>query len=247
MSALAGLDPGTALVVGLVALLAATLAGVTGFGGAVVLLPVLVWAVGPRLAIPVLTVAQLAGNLARVAFNGREIEWRVATRFCLGAVPAAVAGALAFAAVPVGLLTRALGLFLLACVAYRWLRPGPPGRFPLAGFLPLGAVFGFLSAVLGSVGPMVAPFFLAYGLVKGAYIGTEALGAAALHLTKTAVYGRLALLDGTALLLGGGLGLLMIAGSYLGKRVLDRLPAVWFARLIEVVLIVAGLQLLIAG
>lgn len=247
MSELAGLDPGTAVVVGLVALLAAALSAVTAFGGAVVLLPALVWAVGPRLAVPVLTVAQLAGNLARVGFNWRDVDWRVAGRFCLGAVPAAIVGSLAFAAAPATLLTKALGLFLLASVAYRWLRPGGLGRFPLAGFLPLGAGSGFLSAVLGSVGPVVAPFFLAHGLVKGAYIGTEAFGAAAMHLTKTVVYGRLALLDGAALLLGGALGLLMIAGSYLGKRVLDRLPAAWFARLIEAVLIVAGLQLLIVG
>ena len=100
---------------------------------------------------------------------------------------------------------------------------------------------------MGSVGPVVAPFFLAYGLVKGAYIGTEAFGAAAMHLTKTVAYGRLALLDPNALLLGSALGLLMIAGSYVGKRVLDRLPAAWFVRIIEGVLLVAGIQLLVLG
>lgn len=240
-------EPLVGLVVAAVALAAATLSGVTGFGGALVLLPVLVWAVGPRLAIPILTVAQLYGNLARVGFNWRDVDWRVAGRFCLGAVPAAIIGSLAFAAAPVGLLSKALGLFVLACAAYRWLRPGPPARFPLAGFLPLGAVFGCLSAVLGSVGPVAAPFFLASGLVKGAYVGTEAFGAAAMHLTKTVAYGRLALLDAGALLLGSALGLLLIAGSYLGKRLLAWLPAPVFTRLIEGVLVVAGLQLLVFG
>jgi uncharacterized membrane protein YfcA len=240
-------DPLVTLTVTAVALVAGTISGVTGFGGAVILLPVLVWAIGARDAVPVLTVAQVWGNLSRVVFNRGQLDRRVAGRFCVGAIPAAMVGSLAFAAVPVSVLTRLLGLFLLACVTYRRYRPGPPARFPLAGMLPLGAVFGFLSAVLGSVGPVVAPFFLAYGLVGGAYVGTEALTALAMHLTKTAAYGRLSLLDGGALALGTALGVLLAAGSYIGKHLLDRLSPVRFARVIEIVLVVAGLQLLVFG
>src|SRR3990172_12892873 len=51
------------------AFLASTLAAVAGFGGAAVLLPLLVLVFGVRDAIPILTVAQLIGNLSRVWFN----------------------------------------------------------------------------------------------------------------------------------------------------------------------------------
>lgn len=61
--------PAEVLLVGAAALLAATVAGVTGFGGAVLLLPVLVWAVGARDTVVVLTVAQLVGNGSRVLFT----------------------------------------------------------------------------------------------------------------------------------------------------------------------------------
>jgi hypothetical protein len=46
-----------------------------------------------------------------------------------------------------------------------------------------------LSALLGSVGPLMAPFFLAHGLVKGVYIGTEALPTVVMHVTKLVAYG----------------------------------------------------------
>jgi len=46
-------------------------------------------------------------------------------------------------------------------------------------------VGNFLSALVGSVGP----FFLAFGLVEGAYIGTEAFTAVIMHVTKLTVYG----------------------------------------------------------
>ena len=55
------------LVLVAVALAASTLAAVAGFGGAVVLLPV----------------AQLVGNLSRVGFNRRELDWPVVGWFAL--------------------------------------------------------------------------------------------------------------------------------------------------------------------
>jgi hypothetical protein len=73
----------TWVVVGLVAFLAATLAAVTGFGGAAVLLPVLVVTFGVRDAVPILTVAQLVGNGSRVWFNGRHLDGRVVVWFAL--------------------------------------------------------------------------------------------------------------------------------------------------------------------
>ena len=96
---------------------------------------------------------------------------------------------------------------------------------------------------------MVAPFFLAYGLVGGAYVGTEALTALAMHLTKTAAYGRLSLLDGGALALGTALGVLLAVRIVHWEAPLLRstLTRFRFARVIEIVLVVAGLQLLVFG
>lgn len=48
----------------------------------------------------------------------------------------------------------------------------------------------------------MAPFFLAYGLVGGAYIGTEALATVMTHVTKLSVYGGYALIDLSAGLAG---------------------------------------------
>src|SRR6185369_9065111 len=97
-------------------------------------------------------------------------------------------------------------------------------RVPTKGFAVLGAVFSFLSALLGSVGPIMIPFFLAYGLVKGALIGTEALATVVMHVTKLAVYGGTAVLTRRGFAIGLVLGSVMIAGSYAGKRLLDRVP-----------------------
>ena len=39
----------------------------------------------------------------------------------------------------------------------------------------IGAGATFRSALMGSVGPIMAPFFLPYGFIKAACIGTEAM------------------------------------------------------------------------
>ena len=235
------------LLVIAVALVASTLAAVAGFGGAAVLLPVLVVAFGIRDAVPILTVAQLVGNGSRVWFNRDNVEPRVVGWFAAGGVPLAFLGGLLFARAPLPALTRLLGVFLLLIVAWRRLRLRPARRPSLRSFALVGAAASFLSALLGSVGPLMAPFFLAYGLVKGAYIGTEALATVVMHVTKLIAYRQATVLSGSALLAGLAIGPIMILGSYTGKRIVDRISERVFVALIELTMVAAGLLFLVRG
>lgn len=235
------------LMLALAALAASTLAAVTGFGGAAVLLPVLIVVFGVREAIPILTVAQLIGNSSRVWFNRRDLNWRVVAWFALGGVPMAFLGGYLFATAPLSALTRLLGAFLLLVVLWRHLRTKPARPFPVAAFAGIGAGASFLSALLGSVGPVMAPFFLAYGLFKGAYIGTEALSTVVMHVTKLVAYRQSSILTRSDVLIGLALAPIMILGSFLGKRIVDRLPEKVFVAIIEAVLVTAGLIFLIRG
>lgn len=234
-------------MLGVAGLAASTLAAVTGFGGAAVLLPVLIVVFGVREAVPILTVAQLVGNGSRVWFNRGELNWRVVAWFALGGIPMALLGGYLFATAPLSALTRLLGAFLLLVVVWRHLRPKRTRSFPVAAFAGIGAGASFLSALLGSVGPIMAPFFLAYGLVKGAYIGTEALSTVVMHITKLVAYRQSSILTGSDVWTGLALGPVMILGSYLGKRIVDRLPERVFVAIIEAVLAIAGLTFLIRG
>jgi hypothetical protein len=237
----------TFAVVIVAALIASMLAAVAGFGGAVIMLPVLVWAVGVEDAVPVLTIAQLFGNLSRVVFNRSELNWSVIWRFSLGAVPAAIVGGIIFASAPAGFLVRALGVFLILMVVYRHTPWGKNARLKLGGFVPLGVVSGLLSAVLGVVGPFAAPFFLSFGLIKGAYIGTEAMTAVIMHITKLGVYGGYALISLSTLLMGLAIAPVMVAGTLLGKRLLSRIPERVFPYIVEGTMLAAGILFTIRG
>jgi uncharacterized membrane protein YfcA len=196
------------------ALVAGVLSAVTGFGGAAILLPALVMLLGPRDAVVALTVAQLCGNLSRVWFNRTELDWRVVRWFALGAVPASILGGLLFATAPLRVLTVVLGVALIGMViGRRLLRRGYP-KLGQRGFTGLGAGVGLMSALVGTAGPIAAPFFLGYGLVRGAYIGTEAATAVVMHLVKSVVYGAANVMGVQTVGIGLLLGLVLLIGAY---------------------------------
>ena len=228
-------------------LAASMLSAVTGFGGAAILLPVLVLMFGVRDAVPILTVAQVIGNASRVWMNRRDVHYPVVGWFLIGAVPMGLLGGWLFASAPLPFLTRLLGIFLLVLVVGRHVASGkiPPMR--LRWFAPLGGFTSFLSALVGTAGPIVAPFLLAFGLVKGAYIGTEALAALLMHATKLVAYGGGAALTLPAISIGMMLGPVMIAGSLLGKRFVDRVSERFFSRLVDAAMIVVGALFIIRG
>ena len=91
----------------------------------------------------------------------------------------------------------------------------------------------------------MAPFFLAYGLLGAAYIGTEALTALTMHAVKLVVYSGAAVLTAQSVATGLGIGVVMVLGTYLGKCLLARLPAHVFPLLVEAALVISGLQLLL--
>lgn len=225
---------------------AGLVSAVAGFGGALLLLPIFVVAFGVRDAVAVLTIVQLTSNISRVFLNRSELDRSVVKWFTLGAVPAAVLGSLLFVAAPAPVLTKAIGAFLLMAVV--WLRWGPTVRsvndHVLVG---VGAASGLGSALVGSVGPLVAPFMLARGLTKGAYIGTEAATAVVMHLTKLVVFGLAAVLTLPGIGYGIALAPASAGGTFVGRQVVDRLPAQAFAVLVQVGLVVAGAILVVKG
>ena len=229
------------------ALVASILSAVAGMGGAVVLLPILVWTFGVQEAIPVLTVAQLIGNASRVWFNRSELSLPVVRWFAIGAVPAAILGSVIFANAPAGALVRILGAFLLLIIVYRHSPWGKQEHISLRGFLPVGGASGVISALVGFSGPFMAPFFLMYGLVKGEFIGTESLATLVIHGTKLGAYGSYNLLGMRSILAGIAIGAVMIVGSFVGKRILARLPERFFPYLIEALILAAGLLFVIRG
>jgi uncharacterized membrane protein YfcA len=225
----------------------AVLGGTVGFGTGVLMLPLVAWTIGVRSAVPVLSLALLLGNLSRAWLSRRELNWPVIGAYLAGAAPAAVLGSVLFVHVRLEWLSRAMGLFLLLAVPLRrWMEKGPR-RMRLRHFPALGAVTAFLSALVAATGPINTPFFLGYGLRRGAYVGTEAVCAGMVHVIKTLVYGRYALVSPEAAGLGVAMGAVMFVGAWIGRALLARMSDRAFLLAIEILMTVFGLLMLVRG
>lgn len=225
---------------------AAAISGAAGFGGALLLLPLLVAKVGATQAIPLLTIAQLVGNLARAGFGFTQIRWKPVGWFLLGAIPLSFLGALSFVQLPKGLVARAIGVAILAFVALKHfgLLQIRSGRAVLIGG---GGVVGFLSGLVGSTGPLGAAIFLSLGLPPVAYIASEAATALAMHGVKTVVYQHYIVLDREFWFLSVILGGAMILGTWSAKRVIEHMPRESFQRFVALLLAAIAGYMLIHG
>jgi uncharacterized membrane protein YfcA len=238
-------DPLTWMILIGTALLGSTIGGVAGFGAGILLLPVAAWTLGIRAAVPVLTVTMLLGNLARIWWSRHDLHGGVTLRFIAGAVPATAIGVMILAGASSDWLGRAIGAFLLAAVPLRRVLTSGRLHVRAAHFPLIGGAVGLLSALVVTTGPVVTPFFLAYGLRRGAFIATEAMCAGAMHVTRGLVFARYRMISGEILIIGLVLGATMFAGAWIGRRMLDRMSDRVFLAVIEVLLVGMGLQMLL--
>jgi len=238
-------DPLTWMILIGTALLGSTIGGVAGFGAGILLLPVAAWTLGIRAAVPVLTVTMLLGNLARIWWSRHDLHGGITLRFIAGAVPATAIGVMILAGASSDWLGRAIGAFLLAAVPLRRVLTSGRLHVRAAHFPLIGGAVGLLSALVVTTGPVVTPFFLAYGLRRGAFIATEAMCAGAMHITRGLVFARYRMISGEILIIGLVLGATMFAGAWIGRRMLDRMSDRAFLAVIEVLLVGMRLQMLL--
>lgn len=239
-----GLIP-TLLTASVLAFALAWLSSVGGVGGGVLMLVAFTALFGLQVALPTLTLTQLASNGGRVWFNRRAVQWRLIRWYALGAIPFALVGGLLLPYVPVEPLKRVLGAFLIVTIFWRRFRPAravPADKT----FAAIGAGCGLASALFGAAGPLAAPFFLVKGFIGSAYIGTEAAASLIVHLTKIVAYGAGSLLSVHVLQLGLALTPAIVAGAWLGKATVARMNAHAFVLVIEAGMLVAAI-LLLAG
>ncbi|MGZ8944203.1 MAG: TSUP family transporter [Methylococcaceae bacterium] len=228
------------------AFLSAAISGAAGFGGALLLLPLLTRTVGAELAVPLLTFAQLIGNLSRVTLGFKQIHWRPVALFLGTALPAAVLGAFSFISIPKTVAVRFIGIAILGFVILRIvgkLRFESGTRTLLVG----GLVTGFISGLVGSAGPLGAAVFLSLGLPPVAYIASEATTALALHAAKLLIYQQQLVLSAGSWQLAFLLGMGMILGTWASKRVIERLPVELFRQFVTVLLGIIAVQMVIFG
>jgi hypothetical protein len=191
-----------------------------------------------------MAVAALMSNIGKVFAWWREVDWRAFAAYSITGVPAAALGARTLLILPSHFVDVALGLFFLAMIPVRHLLHASTSRIALWQLAVAGAVIGFLTGIVISTGPLSVPAFMSYGLVKGAFLSTEAASSLALFISKIATFRELGALPGSSIMAGLIIGAAVMAGSFVGKAVVQRMSVQTFHLLIDGLLFCSGLSLL---
>jgi hypothetical protein len=185
--------------------------------------PVLAHVYGPKAAVPIMAVAAVMANASRILVWWREIDWRACAAYAATGVPAAVLGARTMLVLPPRAVDAAMGVLLLSMIpARRWLAANLVS-LRLTHLAAAGAVIGFLAGIVAATGPADLPFFIGYGLTKGAFIGAEAAASLAVYATKTVTFRGSGALPFDDILEGLTVGASLMVGSFIAKPFVLRL------------------------
>ncbi|MFM9974903.1 MAG: sulfite exporter TauE/SafE family protein [Beijerinckiaceae bacterium] len=212
-----------------------------GIGGGVAMLGALAGTVPPAMVVAVHGVVQLGSNMGRVILQRAHILWRPTLLFTIGSLAGAAAGAVVFVSLPERLLLALLGIFILVMT---WLpKPRIPG-LASTGMLIGGFIATFITMFVGATGSFVQALFLPMGLDRKTLVASHSACAAIQHGLKVIAFGFLgfAFSDWLPLIIA------MIAsgllGTWLGTKLLDKLPEELFQKILKGVLTLVALDLL---
>ena len=208
------------------------------------LMPVLVIAFGPLQAVPVMAIAALLANVSRVFVWWREIDWRAAAAYAIPGIPAAILGARTLFELPPRVIEVAIGVFFIAMIFLRRWMARRDLNFRWTHLAIFGVVIGYITGIVVSTGPITAPIFLGAGLVKGAFVGTEAAASLAVYLGKAATFRALGMLPADILAMGLITGASLMVGAFVAKRFVLKMDASRFQLLMDGLMAASGLVLL---
>ena len=227
-----------------VGLLAGMISGVIGTGSSIMLVPVLVWQFGPKEAVPIMAVAAVMANLARILAWWREVDWRATAAYAVTGVPAAALGAKTLLVLPARAVDVAIGLFLLAMIPGRRFLAAHNVKLSLWHLAIIGAAVGYVTGIVVTTGPVTVPIFLMYGLVKGAFLSTEAAGSLAIYVAKMLAFRSFGAMPLDTFVKGLITGSSLMAGTFVARRFVLRLDANSFRYMLDALMLVSGLAIL---
>ena len=227
-----------------VGLIAGMVSGIIGTGSSIMLVPVLVWQFGPKEAVPIMAVAAVMANLARILAWWREVDWRATAAYAVTGVPAAALGAKTLLVLPARAVDVAIGLFLLAMIPGRRFLAAHNVKLSLWHLAIIGAAVGYVTGIVVTTGPVTVPIFLMYGLVKGAFLSTEAAGSLAIYVAKVLAFRSFGAMPLDTFVKGLITGSSLMAGTFVARRFVLRLDANSFRYMLDALMLVSGLAIL---
>jgi hypothetical protein len=219
---------------------------ITGFGTSTIMVPVVLLFFPLPQTLLLVGIIHWFGDIWKLVLFRQGIRWKLLLTFGVPGIVTSFLGASLSLSVPESLLSRVLGGFLIAYVAFLFIK----SSFQLAqnNFTAIagGTLSGFFAGIFGIGGAIRSAFLSIFDLPKAIYITTTGGIALFIDSSRLSTY----FLRGTRLESTLAWGLLAfipasLIGAELAKRVLDRIPQKYFRVIIAIFLLLVGVKLIL--
>lgn len=219
--------------------IAAAVSGAFAIGGGFLMLAVCAGFLPIQAVVPMHSALMLGTSLGRSLFFWKHVHWGIAVPFMLGCLIGAPAGTRIYVDLPELVIAVVVGSFMLAAL---WCPPLPWRPRLRHPFFVVGVVHSFLSALF-SFGGVMQPLMLRTSLDRMQVVATLAVSLLVMNLFKLGGYAAFGFDFRPYLALIGAALLAGVAGSALGRSIVQRLPEERFRLAFRLIMTLLALQL----
>lgn len=203
-----------------------------GFGSSTIFLPIALLFVDFRVALVLVAFLHIFGNLGRLGWFKKGLDWGVVWCFGVPSVILTLLGAMLVNTLNQNDLRGILGVFLMVYAVMAGevvgVKLGGTNMICVVG----GMVSGFLAGLIGTGGAIRGAFLDAVNLPKTKYLATMAAIALAVDLTRIPVYLSSGFLPADFYWLVPALLAAALIGTFVGKLVVGKIPEVIFRKIV---------------
>lgn len=225
----------------LLALLAEVVGTVGGFGSSVFFVPIANFYFDFQSVLGITVLFHLASNASKLGMFRGGIDKRLLLQLGVPSVLFAVLGGMATTWLATYWLEALLAAFLLSFSGWMLLRPRWEIKPTATNAVLGGAISGGMAGLVGTGGAVRGMAMAAFNLRKEAFVATSAAIDMAIDLARTGIYARNGYIHVHDLVWVPMLVVVAVVGTWLGKRVLARMPQAIFRR--TALLLVFGIGL----
>jgi len=226
------------------ALVAGGVASITGFGIGSLITPALAPELGIAVAVAMSSIPHLVAGVIRLAPLRRSIDRRVLLRFGLASAAGGLSGALLHRILGAPVLVLTFGLLLLATGLRTLLATENRWRFGTWTAVAAGLLSGLFGGLVGNQGGVRSAALLDFDLSRDSFVATATATGLVVDVVRLPVY--LAFYGGE---IGSHWRLLLLlvgavaVGTLAGYRLLVRIEAGTFRRVVAAVVLLLGLYM----
>ncbi len=223
-----------------VAFLASIVSGISGYGGGMTLGILVSPFIPIKLLVPLMSVFVFCSNLSRMYYYRDSIFWIKGFYFALITVPFVILGTNFYAGVSDKILYFCLGFGLGFVIILRRVFKKIDLKIGWFGLGVMAVLYGTISGVILGPGALLLTALSANGMVGASIVGTDSFITLINVIIRMISFRQLGLLNNDALIIGCSIGAVAIFGSYIARKIVDKLGVKLHTIIIEVCIVLGA-------